>query len=143
MTDKITVIEEIATERRRQMDAEGWTLEHDDRHAEYELSRAAAMYARHAANNHASPYYAIMGAPEAWPWEYAWWKPKDPRRDLIRAAALIVAEIERLDRAGAAQIAIDPPGGGRPSEIRRYSVVDPPARIFKSQPLPMKNGRRR
>jgi hypothetical protein len=27
-----------------------------------------------------------------------WWKPKDRRRDLVRAAALIIAEIERLDR---------------------------------------------
>jgi len=30
--------------------------------------------------------------------ERGWWKPKGPRRDLIRAAALIVAEIERIDR---------------------------------------------
>ena len=33
-----------------------------------------------------------------WPWSLDWWKPKDPRRDLVRAGALIVAEIERLDR---------------------------------------------
>ena len=31
-------------------------------------------------------------------WDSEWWKPKDRRRDLIRAGALIVAEIERLDR---------------------------------------------
>jgi hypothetical protein len=36
---------------------------------------------------------------DAWPWADKDWKPKDRRRDLIRAAALIVAEIERLDRA--------------------------------------------
>jgi hypothetical protein len=36
---------------------------------------------------------------DLWPWHDDWWKPKDRRRDLIRAAALIVAEIERLDRA--------------------------------------------
>lgn len=30
-----------------------------------------------------------------------WWKPGAPRRMLIKAAALIVAEIERLDRAAA------------------------------------------
>lgn len=36
-----------------------------------------------------------------WPlsWAKSWLKPKDRRRDLIRAAALIIAEIERLDRA--------------------------------------------
>ncbi len=97
----MSVIDEIAAERRRQIEGEGWTPEHDDQHAEYELSRAAAMYARHAANAHADPLYAVIGAPEAWPWNYEWWKPKDPRRDLIRAAALLVAEIERLDRANA------------------------------------------
>jgi hypothetical protein len=36
-----------------------------------------------------------------WPWSVQWWKPKDRRRDLVRAGALIVAEIERLDRAAA------------------------------------------
>jgi hypothetical protein len=35
------------------------------------------------------------------------WKPEDRRRDLIRAAALLVAEIERLDRA-------TPPTNGGP-----------------------------
>lgn len=34
-----------------------------------------------------------------WPWDREWWKPKDRRRNLVRAAALLIAEIERLDRA--------------------------------------------
>jgi len=34
----------------------------------------------------------------AWPWDPKWWKPKDRRRDLVRAAALIIAEIDRHDR---------------------------------------------
>jgi len=29
----------------------------------------------------------------------AWFKPTDPRRDLVKAGALCIAEIERLDRA--------------------------------------------
>jgi len=33
-----------------------------------------------------------------WPWNMVWWKPKNYRRDLVKAAALLVAEIERLDR---------------------------------------------
>jgi hypothetical protein len=37
-----------------------------------------------------------------WPWDLKWWKPTTPRRDLVKAAALIVAEIERLDRAALA-----------------------------------------
>ncbi|MEB3421767.1 hypothetical protein VK682_24660 [Salipiger manganoxidans] len=36
---------------------------------------------------------------QLWPWDRKWWKPTTPRRDLVKAGALIVAEIERLDRA--------------------------------------------
>jgi hypothetical protein len=55
--------------------------------------------------------YAIGGwtvknlPPACWPWTRDWWKPQDFRRDLVRAAALILAELERFDgmlRAGAA-----------------------------------------
>ncbi len=35
----------IAAERRRQVEAEGWTPEHDDQHTRGELARAAACYA--------------------------------------------------------------------------------------------------
>lgn len=34
----------------------------------------------------------------SWPWSPEWWKPKDPRRDLIRGIALLIAEAERRDR---------------------------------------------
>ncbi len=82
-------INEIAAERRRQMEAEGWSPDHDYHvHCHGELAKAAACYA--AGGN----LYK-----ELWPFGTRWWKPKDRRRDLIRAAALIVAEIERLDRA--------------------------------------------
>lgn len=37
-------------------------------------------------------------APKNWPWNAEWWKPSDRRRNLVKAAALILAEIERLDR---------------------------------------------
>lgn len=38
-----------------------------------------------------------------WPWTgwaTEWFKPKDDRYNLVRAAALLLAEIERLDRRG-------------------------------------------
>ena len=100
------VIDEIDVERQRQIKAEGWSSEHDDDHEDGSLAQAAACYA------HPEPIYTAeiveglydepMGIyREAWPdsWDERWWNPKDRRRDLIRAAALIVAEIERLDRA--------------------------------------------
>lgn len=104
------VLEEIAAERRRQVEAEGWTPEHDDGHAKGEMAVAAACYALAAAECPAEralmdQFGDASGTPsrllKIWPWSRDWWKPKSRRRDLIRAAALIVAEIERLDRGAA------------------------------------------
>lgn len=101
---------DIVAERARQVSAEGWTPEHDDEHNLGELALAAGSYAINAGgrvdvkrsvhpddNKSPDPQWV----PRSWPplWSSAWWKPKDPRRDLVRAGALIVAEIERLDRA--------------------------------------------
>lgn len=37
--------------------------------------------------------------PVSWPWDFQWFKPSDDRRNLVKAGALILAELERLDRA--------------------------------------------
>jgi hypothetical protein len=93
----MSVFADIIEERSRQILVEGWTPEHDDTHADNSLSKAAACYA--------------VGSliPGVWPWGLRFWKPKNRRRDLIRAAALIVAEIERLDRASGKEAARDEP----------------------------------
>jgi len=91
-----TVVDEIAAERRRQIDAEGWTPEHDDEHADGSLALAATVYASGLPVADDQGELTVIG--QLWPWEWSF-KPKGRRRDLIRAAALIVAEIERLDRA--------------------------------------------
>lgn len=111
------VLADVRAERVRQMHVEGWTEAHDDQHAAGELARAAAAYAVHASvppetsfqvdvygrSLHGRDKHFRIGwflpAHVLWPWDASWWKPKDRRRDLVRAAALIVAEIERLDRA--------------------------------------------
>lgn len=93
-------VDEIAAERRRQVEAEGWTVEHDDRHSAGEIALAAAAYAY--GSQYPDEIRAAGGRPNWWPWEARWWKPSTPRRDLIKAAALIVAEIERIDRRLAA-----------------------------------------
>ncbi|WP_235581878.1 hypothetical protein [Pseudomonas aeruginosa] len=81
---------DVQAERRRQVEAEGWTPEHDDLYCAAELPRAAAAYILNGANDE---------APAIWPFSAKWWKPTSARRDLIKAGALILAEIERLDRA--------------------------------------------
>lgn len=91
----------VLAERQRQIDAEGWTPEHDDSHVNGELAGAASAYAMLAAAQ------AQMGGkmpaaldkpPPFFMWDHAFWKPKDQRTNLVRAGALILAEIERLDR---------------------------------------------
>lgn len=96
MTPDMTVIEEIAAERQRQKDVEGWTPEHDDAHDGGELLSAAVIYLWHGTEK-AAPLNDA-GVPVSWPWESEWWKPKGRRRNLIRAGALCLAEMDRLKR---------------------------------------------
>jgi len=90
-------IDSIARERERQVSAEGWTPEHDDEHSNFELSQAAISYA----NMFAGGLYSNGpgNPPDTWPWEAEYWKPSpDPIKNLVRAGALIAAEIDRLRR---------------------------------------------
>lgn len=92
---------DVQAERRRQVEAEGWTPEHDDGHACDEIAAFACYYAMPPAvrewDASSTGYGDTLGEavlPEGW-------EPKtgDRRRDLIKACALALAEIERLDRA--------------------------------------------
>lgn len=86
---------DVLAERARQVSAEGWTPEHDDQYQHGSIAQAAGCYALHASGVYKGMY------PSVWPWMPKWWKPTTPRRDLVKAGALILAEIERLDRAEA------------------------------------------
>lgn len=117
----------IAAERQRQIDAEGWTPEHDDKHDRGELATAAACYAIPPLerDRNVGGFRGVLPlVPHAlWPWDPEWWKPvtatdvalardgdvdytryaKGDRerarvRELVKAGALIAAEIDRLQR---------------------------------------------
>lgn len=109
-----TGVELIKAERARQVSQEGWTPEHDDEHSDDQLAQAAACYAW--------PRPRPVLVKQAWPWDRKWWKPALPEgeaggngglhfteaqwrdarvRELVKAGALIAAEIDRLIRAGA------------------------------------------
>lgn len=95
---------EVIAERVRQVDVEGWSAAHDDRHDHGEMAIAAACYALASlkacrAQSWFEKAQDVINA--IWPWAPTWWKPKDPKRDLVRAAALLIAEIARVNRAGA------------------------------------------
>jgi hypothetical protein len=87
-------IELIAAERKRQIEKKGWTLDHDRQHLDMSLVTAAICYANTSFELHLQP-----GAPEGWPasWSLNGWKPSnDPIQNLVKAGALLAAEIDRL-----------------------------------------------
>lgn len=120
---------EIATERSRQIDAEGWTPEHDDHHNKGELALAGALYASPLQlfkveviepENELGGYEVASPGCVEWsdPWPFKSSRhvrhdldvevndgdgrqKHDRRRQLVIAAALILAEIDRLDRLAA------------------------------------------
>lgn len=94
----MNAIDEIAAERARQISEEGWSPVHDDQHVNGEMARAAACYASAQSMIQIEREWVRPDTPPGWPWHWSWWKPGWKRNNLIKAGALIVAEIERLDR---------------------------------------------
>ena len=78
----------ISAERSRQMKEEGWSSSHDDQWRNGELATVAVCYVL-------NDTFGVW-----WPtsWDKKWWKPKDKIRNLVRAGALIAAEIDRLQK---------------------------------------------
>ena len=90
----------IADERVRQVEEEGWTPEHDWKfHWEGDLVKAAVAYAMApiiiytASLATATKHIAFFSV---WPWGEKWWKPTSRFRNLVKAGALIAAELDRV-----------------------------------------------
>ena len=84
----------VIAERFRQIEQEGWSIEHDDAHAPGELARAGGCYLDRAGVADRT----MSGMPQRWPWDWDWWKPDGFRRDLVKGCALGIAEGEKFDR---------------------------------------------
>lgn len=99
---------DVSIERHRQVMTEGWAPSHDDAHKNGEIAGAAACYILHGLDakiqNISLGHRVCVMARDLWPWAQHWWKPTNRRRDLVKAAVLIIAEIERLDRADKASL---------------------------------------
>lgn len=98
-------LKDVIAERERQKTVKNWTAEHDDQHGNGELACAAAAYAFQAGTVGRYFSHDPIGF---WPWDEKWWKPTEPRRDLVKAGALILAEIERIDRQKASNPEVTP-----------------------------------
>ena len=112
---------DVVNERNRQIEEEGWNKDHDSSHTDSSLALAGACYAipdkllkmekRSYAVDVAirgdTPIWKYMKekVPKLWPesWHIMWWKPKTRRENLVRSAALIIAEIDRLDNSEATE----------------------------------------
>lgn len=80
----------IEQERKRQMAEEGYDSGHDNQYDNNELIGAAICYLGES--------WGTVDLGKFWPWKKEFWKPRDRCRNLVRAAALIVAELDRMDR---------------------------------------------
>lgn len=89
----MTGAELISQERERQKRVELYTEEQDDRYVASELARAAISYLRYD-----SPMDDIADAEKLWPWSCDMFKPQGHVRNLMKAGALIAAEIDRVLR---------------------------------------------
>lgn len=123
-------LEDIAAERKRQIEVEGWSRDHDGGHTDGSLAAAGACYAigKSAVSNIEGHIVRL------WPWGDEWWKPSDVRRNLVKAGALILAEIERLDR-----IANNESKGAAPAASNSHDQIDAVIAYFTVNPTPISN----
>lgn len=96
---------DVLAERRRQVEQEGYEPDHDDEHKSEEIAAYAAYYAMPpgvrewpAVETGYADTFGEAIVPDGWNPT----PPGDRRRELVKAGALILAEIERLDRAAMA-----------------------------------------
>lgn len=94
---------DVVGERMRQKDDEGYDAAHDAQHDRGELAAAAASYAMAACGQvrFRRDDMSDIAPPSQWPWAASDWKlAGGPRRTLVKAGGLLLAEIERLDAIG-------------------------------------------
>ena len=84
----------ISLERHRQIEMEDFSAENDSRYVQRELVMAALAYAC----TDGTPEHDAEAKQLFWPWGDKWYKPShEPIRNLVKAGALIAAEIDRLN----------------------------------------------
>lgn len=102
-------LRDIIAERVEQVDKHGYTPMSDGRYdGPAELIGAATCYADTAHDQVNGPLtYDPHEVPGEWPWAPKHWNCRDARRNLIKAAALIWAAIDHMDRAERLKASVD------------------------------------
>lgn len=88
MTGITLALRDVLIERYRQVNDEHFSASHDDEHTDCSLAVAGAYYAS----------FYTSAVLDRWPWSEDMLKLTTHRQNCVKAAALIIAEIERLDR---------------------------------------------
>lgn len=96
--EQTPALRDVAAERLRQVSVEGYKPERDDCYTSGEMAQAAGAYAIYSTFERDGSSLS-MAAANLFPWDMVHWKAVDHRRNLVKAGAMILAEIERLDRA--------------------------------------------
>ena len=104
LTSLTAAARDVLAERQRQIEVEGYSPEQDDKYARGELADAGSVYAFWASTPNPQ---ATQITPPCWPWAPEHWKPTNQRNMLIKAGALILAELERLERMHAREVRHD------------------------------------
>lgn len=91
-------VQAILKERSRQIYELGFDHNHDASYDAQELARAACCYVLGAGLPAEDRARSLKLPPKGWPWDAEWWKPTNPRRDLVKAGALCAAAIDQIDR---------------------------------------------
>jgi len=93
----------IAIERKRQIEELGFDYSNDDLYADEQLAKASAIYAlpKKYRGEDLDPsddieYDSLINV--IWPWNRSYWKPtpEDRIKELVKAGALIAAQIDYL-----------------------------------------------
>jgi hypothetical protein len=104
VTVREKVLREVLDERNRQINSKGYDEHHDNVYTQNELIRAADSYVSNVIqrgwvyNENNPEKYQKEEVPEYFPFDDCFWKPENPRKDLVKAVAMLIAELERIER---------------------------------------------
>jgi len=90
-----TGIELVTEECNRQINEEGYNLNHDKKYTNNELSYAGIHYALPEDTRK----FLNRSGIDLWPWDDVHYKPTTRLRDLVKAASLIIADIDRIQNS--------------------------------------------
>lgn len=88
---------DVVAERIAQIEANGFTLAHDEGHHPAQLAAGAASYLNTGIDQLNGIEHDPQDPADTWPWEREAWRPGDARTNIVKALAIGLAVLDRLD----------------------------------------------